>query len=97
MRLRRTWGFRLAFVFFLLGLIGDSKLLFWTVSGLMVLLTYLGHKWFVEKIRKKYGDSLFSLDAYEIPEVRTYFATLSKKEKAEDNLYIKKMIKRRGY
>jgi len=97
MRLRRTWGFRLALVFFLLGLIGDSKLLFWAVSALLVLLTYVGHKWFVEKIRKKYGDSLFSLDVYEIPEVRTYFATLTKKEKAEDNLYIKEMIKRRGY
>ena len=97
MRLRRTWGFRLAFAFFLLGLIGDSKLVFWTLSGFMVLLTYIGHKWFVEKIRKKYGDALFSLDAYEIPEVKTYFETLSKKEKAEDNVYIKEMIKRRGY
>ena len=97
MRLRRTWGFRLALAFFLLGLIGDSKLVFWTLSGFMVLLTYIGHKWFVEKIRKKYGDDLFSLDAYEIPEVKTYFGTLSKREKAEDNEYIKEMIKRRGY
>jgi hypothetical protein len=97
MRLHRTWGGRFALAFFVIGLLGGSKIIFWSLSVLAALLTILGHKWFVEKIRNKYGDDLFSLSAREIPEVQTYFSTLSKKEIAEDNAYIKEMIQRRGH
>lgn len=97
MRLRRTWGGRFSLAFFVIGLLGGSKVIFWGLSILAALLTILGHKWFVEKIRNKYGDDLFSLAVLEIPEVQTYFATLSKKEKAQDDAYIKEMIKRRGH
>jgi hypothetical protein len=99
MRLAKTWGGRITILLFIAGLIiGPTELYYFWIAGIVcALLTYLGHIFYVQKIREKYGDELFSLSAYEIPEVKTYFATLSEKEKLEDNAYIKAMIKRRGH
>jgi len=92
----RTWGGRFTLAFIIITIF-SRDIIFLFISVVLLIFTVVGHKFFVTKIRKKYGDDLFRLDAYQIHEVKTYYSTLTKKEQEEDKDYIRRMIERRGY
>ena len=92
----RTWSGRFVFGFIALAIL-TSEILFLLISFVLFIFTIVWHKFFVARIRKKYGDDLFNLDTYEIREVKVYYATLTKREREQDKEYIRKMVKRRGH
>ena len=92
----KTWGGRFTLGFIVLAVF-SGQIVFWLISIGFLIFTIVGHKFYVAKIRKKYGDALFNLDSYQIHEVQVYDLTLTKKEKEQDKDYIRRMIERRGY
>ena len=92
----RTWGGRVTIGFIALAIFSGETIL-WFISLLLLMFTIVGHKFYVSKIRKKYGDDLFNLNSYEIHEVQVYKSTLTKREREQDKEYIRRMVERRGY
>jgi hypothetical protein len=92
----KTWGGRFTLGFLAFAILSGSTIS-WFICFALLILTVVGHKFYVTKIRKKYGDDLFNLDSYEIEEVQQYDSTLTKREREQDKEYIRRMIERRGY
>jgi hypothetical protein len=92
----RTWSGRFVFIFIALAIF-SGEIVFLFISFVIFIFTIVWHKFFVARIRKKYGDDLFNLDTYEIREVKVYYATLTKREREQDKEYIRKMVERRGH
>ncbi len=92
----KTWGGRFTLGFLVFAILSGS-IVSWFISFALLILTVVGHKFYVIKIRKKYGDDLFNLDSYEIEEVQQYDSTLTRREREQDKEYILRMIERRGY
>ena len=92
----KAWGGRFTLGFIVIAIF-SGQIVFWLVSIGFLIFTLVGHKFYVTKIREKYGDALFNLDSHQIHEVQVYDSTLTKREREQDKEYIRKMIERRGY
>jgi len=91
----KTWGGRFTLGFIALSIF-SGQIVFWLISIGFFILTIVGHKFYITKIRKKYGDALFFLDSHEIREVQQYYSTLTKREREQDKEYILRNIEQKG-
>jgi hypothetical protein len=89
----RTWSGRFVFIFIALAIF-SGEIVFLFISFVIFIFTIVWHKFFVARIRKKYGDDLFNLDTYEIREVQVYYSTLTNREREQDKEYILRMVER---